>query len=152
MNPTVPQAVIDQAYADDAISAASEFGAEWKSDLENFVDQELVTACVDAGVHEIAPAPLNQASSATRLSKPSRQLCAKFAKSLTACVTEQVCNTGPAVSSKPICSEMWCLSADSGGEGVLNRSNSISLRRGSHCGVTNRTLPGPVTAVLARLM
>jgi hypothetical protein len=52
MNPTIPQSVIDEAEADDPAAAASEFGAQFRSDIASFVDREIVTACVDGGVRE----------------------------------------------------------------------------------------------------
>ncbi len=55
MNPTVPQSVIDAAYEADPASAAAEYGAEFRSDLEAFVSREVIEACTDKGVHERAP-------------------------------------------------------------------------------------------------
>jgi hypothetical protein len=52
MNPSLPQSVIDDAYADDPASAAAEFGGEFRSDVASFVDVEVVRACVDTGVVE----------------------------------------------------------------------------------------------------
>jgi hypothetical protein len=52
MNPSLPQSVIDDAYADDPASAAAEFGGEFRSDVASFVDVEVVRACVDVGVVE----------------------------------------------------------------------------------------------------
>ena len=54
MNPTVPQSVIDEAMERDPASAAAEYGAQFRSDIESFVAREAVEACVDAGVHERA--------------------------------------------------------------------------------------------------
>ena len=55
MNPTVPQAVIDRAYADDPVSAAAEFGALFRTDVESFVSREAVEACVVPGRVELPP-------------------------------------------------------------------------------------------------
>jgi hypothetical protein len=55
MNPSVPQGIVDQAYEDDPISAAAEFGAEFRSDVQNFVDHETVRDCVSIGVRERPP-------------------------------------------------------------------------------------------------
>jgi hypothetical protein len=52
MNPTVPQSEIDAAYAADPSSAAAEYGAEFRRDLQSFVDREAVEACIDLGVRE----------------------------------------------------------------------------------------------------
>ena len=55
MNPRVPQAVIDEAVASDPANAAAEYYAEFRSDVEAFVSQKNVEACVSAGVHERSP-------------------------------------------------------------------------------------------------
>jgi hypothetical protein len=55
MNPTVPEALIAQAYEDDPVSAAAEYGAEFRSDVESFVPREAVEACVIKGRFEIGP-------------------------------------------------------------------------------------------------
>lgn len=50
MNPTVPQSVIDEATERDPASAAAEYGAEFRSDIETFLDRDLVEAAIDRGV------------------------------------------------------------------------------------------------------
>jgi hypothetical protein len=54
MNPTVPRdgEFITEAYADDPVAAAAEFGAEFRRDIEGFVSREAIEACVDQGVFE----------------------------------------------------------------------------------------------------
>jgi hypothetical protein len=47
MNPSVPQRVIDAAMERDPAAAASEWMAEFRSDLQSFVDRAVVTSCVD---------------------------------------------------------------------------------------------------------
>lgn len=42
LNPTVPQHVVDQAIARDPQAAAAEWLAQWRSDLESFLDAALV--------------------------------------------------------------------------------------------------------------
>jgi hypothetical protein len=54
MNPTVPQSLIDTEYEKDPVSAASEYGAEFRTDIESFVSREGVEACVDWVTHERA--------------------------------------------------------------------------------------------------
>ena len=49
MNPTVPRSVIEQAYEEDPVSAASEYGAEFRSDIESYVRREAVDAVVETG-------------------------------------------------------------------------------------------------------
>ena len=55
MNPTVPQAFVDAAYADDPASAPAEFGAQFRSDIEGFVTREVVDAVTELGCRERAP-------------------------------------------------------------------------------------------------
>ena len=55
MNPTVPQRVIDEAMERDPASAAAEYGAQFRSDVESFVNREAVEACVSVGVRERPP-------------------------------------------------------------------------------------------------
>jgi hypothetical protein len=55
LNPTLPQSVIDRAMERDAASAAAEYLAEFRRDIESFVSIEAVRACVSSGVFERAP-------------------------------------------------------------------------------------------------
>jgi hypothetical protein len=55
MNPTVPQSIIDAATERDPASAAAEYLAEFRSDIEGFVSRDVVEAAVDVGVHERPP-------------------------------------------------------------------------------------------------
>jgi hypothetical protein len=55
MNPTVPQRVIDEAMEADPASAAAEYGAEFRSDIETLLSREAVSACVSFDVRERAP-------------------------------------------------------------------------------------------------
>lgn len=55
MNATVPQSIIDEAMERDPASAAAEYGAEFRSDIESFVSREAVEACVAFGLFERAP-------------------------------------------------------------------------------------------------
>src|SRR6185437_15818455 len=52
-NPTVPKEVIEEAYETDPASAAAEFGAEFRSDVETFISREVVDAAVVPGRHEL---------------------------------------------------------------------------------------------------
>jgi hypothetical protein len=52
MNPSVPQAFIDEHVAEDPARASSEYLAQFRSDLEQFISQEILDACVSRGVYE----------------------------------------------------------------------------------------------------
>jgi hypothetical protein len=52
MNPSVPQAFIDEHLAEDPARAQSEYLAQFRSDLEQFISQEILDACVSRGVYE----------------------------------------------------------------------------------------------------
>lgn len=56
MNPSVPQSFIDEAYEADPASAAAEYGAQFRSDIESFISREAVDAVVVEGRHELPPA------------------------------------------------------------------------------------------------
>ena len=49
MNPTLPQAVVDQAFADDPQAAAAEYGGEFRSDVASFIDRDVAMACIENG-------------------------------------------------------------------------------------------------------
>jgi hypothetical protein len=55
MNPTVPRDVIDEAYERDPASAAAEYGAEFRSDIESFVNREVLDAATVPGRFELPP-------------------------------------------------------------------------------------------------
>jgi hypothetical protein len=55
MNPTVPQAFIDRAIEDDPASAASEYMAQFRNDLEAFVSRDVVQTAIIPSRYEIAP-------------------------------------------------------------------------------------------------
>jgi hypothetical protein len=57
MNPTVPQSVIDEAMEADPASAAAEYGAEFRTDVDTFVAREIIDAAVVSNRHEIPPLP-----------------------------------------------------------------------------------------------
>ena len=50
MNPCVTQAYIDAEYEKDPVSAAAEFGAQFRTDIESFVSREAIEAATDWGV------------------------------------------------------------------------------------------------------
>jgi hypothetical protein len=55
MNSTVPQRVIDEALEADPARAAAEYGAQFRVDVESFINREVVQACVSAGTYERPP-------------------------------------------------------------------------------------------------
>jgi hypothetical protein len=55
MNPSVSQQVIDAATERDPASAAAEWLAEFRSDIESFINREAVEACIAWDVRERAP-------------------------------------------------------------------------------------------------
>ena len=54
-NPTLPQSVVDRAMERDPASAAAEYGANFRTDVEGFISVEAVRACVSTNVRERAP-------------------------------------------------------------------------------------------------
>jgi hypothetical protein len=55
MNPSVPQDFVDAEYDRDPASAAAEYGAEFRSDIAEFVSLAAIEACTPDGLFEIAP-------------------------------------------------------------------------------------------------
>jgi hypothetical protein len=55
MNETIDPAIIAEAYEDDPASAAAEYGAEWRTDVDTFVSRDVVDAAVVRGLHELPP-------------------------------------------------------------------------------------------------
>jgi hypothetical protein len=53
MNPSVPQSYIDEATEADPASAAAEYGAEFRSDVETLISREAVDACTVADRREL---------------------------------------------------------------------------------------------------
>jgi hypothetical protein len=57
MNPGVPERVVQDAYEADPASAAAEYGAEFRTDIERLVPLEVVQACVEPECFELPPWP-----------------------------------------------------------------------------------------------
>jgi len=55
LNPTHDKRTIEKAYEDDPISAATEYGAEFRTDVEAFLTLEAIEACIEDGVFERPP-------------------------------------------------------------------------------------------------
>jgi hypothetical protein len=57
MNPSLDPAIIEEAYEDDPTSAAAEYGAEFRSDIADFVPRETIEAVTVRGRLELLPVP-----------------------------------------------------------------------------------------------
>jgi hypothetical protein len=57
MNPSLPQSVVDRAYSEDPASAAAEYGAQFRSDVEGFLQPEWIDRATAHGVSELPPIP-----------------------------------------------------------------------------------------------
>src|SRR6202047_775854 len=57
MNPTVPQDFVDAEFERDAASANAEYGAEFRSDIAEFVSLEVLEVCTPDDLFEIVPLP-----------------------------------------------------------------------------------------------
>jgi hypothetical protein len=55
MNPTIPDEVIAEAYENDPASAAAEYGAQFRTDVETFVAREVIDQVTAPGRHELPP-------------------------------------------------------------------------------------------------
>jgi hypothetical protein len=54
-NPSLPQSVIDRAMERDEPAARAEYLAEFRTDIEGFINRDAVVACITAGVRERMP-------------------------------------------------------------------------------------------------
>jgi hypothetical protein len=55
MNPTLPARIVEDAYAADAASAAAEYGAQFRRDIESFIDAEILAPLTPVGLRERGP-------------------------------------------------------------------------------------------------
>ncbi len=55
MNPSVDPQIIEDAYRDDEAVAASEYGGEFRRDIETFISREAIEAVVVPGRYELPP-------------------------------------------------------------------------------------------------
>jgi hypothetical protein len=55
MNPSVPQSFIDRETERDPASAAAEYGAEFRTDIESYISPEVVESVTMPGRHELPP-------------------------------------------------------------------------------------------------
>jgi hypothetical protein len=54
MNPTLPRSEVERAYQKDPLSARSEYGAEFRESVSEFISAEMIAARVAQGVHQRA--------------------------------------------------------------------------------------------------
>jgi hypothetical protein len=55
MNPNVDMDWIADQFAEDPVAAEAEYNAQFRSDVQSFVDREIIDACVVPGRYELAP-------------------------------------------------------------------------------------------------
>lgn len=55
MNPALDPQIVQDAFEDDPEAASAEYGAEFRSDLSDFIPRDVVDACTMMGRFEIAP-------------------------------------------------------------------------------------------------
>src|SRR5262249_26396980 len=55
MNPSLPARVVEAAYRDDPASAAAEYGAEFRTDIEGFLTREVLDAAIVPGRQSLPP-------------------------------------------------------------------------------------------------
>lgn len=55
MNPTVPERIIERAYERDPASAAAEYGAQFRADLEQYISRETVDRCTREEPTDLPP-------------------------------------------------------------------------------------------------
>lgn len=55
MNPTISEALLARAYAEDPASAAAEYGAEFRTDVEGLLAREAIEGATRSGRRELAP-------------------------------------------------------------------------------------------------
>jgi hypothetical protein len=55
LNPTIDQSIIDKALEADPAAARAEWLGEFRDDITNFIDPEIVEMCMSRGVRELPP-------------------------------------------------------------------------------------------------
>lgn len=53
MNPSINPSIIEQAYEEDEAAASAEYGAEFRRDIESYIQRDAVEACVVEGQREL---------------------------------------------------------------------------------------------------
>ena len=54
LNPSFDRRAVDKAYEEDPASAGAEYGGQFRADVDSFISQEAIAACVIPGRHELA--------------------------------------------------------------------------------------------------
>jgi len=72
MNPQVDREEIEAAYLDDPMSAAAEFGAQFRDDLQTYVVPDAIEACVERGCYERSPVAATTLALLIPLADPAR--------------------------------------------------------------------------------
>jgi hypothetical protein len=49
MNPGLDPTIVEEAYAEDAEGASAEYGAEWRSDLSDFIGRDVIRYWTPSG-------------------------------------------------------------------------------------------------------
>jgi hypothetical protein len=57
MNPALDPAIVSQADEADPLSAAAEYGAQFRSDVDAFVTREVLDRCIVPGRQGLPPLP-----------------------------------------------------------------------------------------------
>ena len=55
MNPGLDPAIVAEAFEEDPEAASAEYGAEFRSDLSDFIGRDIIRACTATGVYERQP-------------------------------------------------------------------------------------------------
>ena len=54
LNPSFDRRAVEKAYEEDPASAGAEYGGLFRSDVDGFISQEAIQACVTPGLHELS--------------------------------------------------------------------------------------------------
>jgi hypothetical protein len=55
LNPTLDQAIVDEAMERDPAAARAEYFAEWRDDISGFIDADLIEGCIERGLERRPP-------------------------------------------------------------------------------------------------
>ncbi len=60
MNPSIDRKFLEKEYKKDPSSARAEYGAEFRTDVEAFINKEIIDACTAVNTHELSPSSSNE--------------------------------------------------------------------------------------------